>query len=80
MKTLSGGLIFSAEGVSFIVDRVGLVFCCLLPRALPFVVGVVFDVAWLLVFGEIDNGDCGECPKPDGVPGASEGLSGIVEI
>ena len=79
-KTLSGGLTLSTEGVSFNADRVGLVFCCLLPRAFPFD-GVDFvAVAWLDVFGDIDNGDCGECAKPDGVPGVSDGLSGIAAM
>jgi hypothetical protein len=46
MKTRSGGLTLSTDGVSFSVDRVGLVFCVRRPRAFPLVVGVVlaFDV------------------------------------
>ena len=82
MKTRSGDLTFSTEGVSLRVDRVGLTFCCRRPRALPFVVGVVFVVdAWFDVFGEIESGDCGEWPRPDGVPGVvSEGLSGIAAM
>lgn len=46
IKTLSGGFAFSTDGASLSAERVGLVFCCRLPRAFPLVVGVdlTFDV------------------------------------
>lgn len=79
MKTLSGAFVLSVKPESDMVLRVGLGWACRRPRVRPvFVVGVVagFDE---IVFGDIDNGDMGECEwaRSVGVDGwPSDGLSG----
>lgn len=81
INTRSGALPASA-GVSPLSEamlRVGLGWACRRPRVRPvLVVGVVFVADILLVFGDIDKGEIGECEcarSVDVVDRPSEGLS-----